>query len=146
MMPLPVTAQSFTDYNKAPVLAYNCYLFTTGKIEVNTLIAPTLNNLPDADMRFAVAIDDEQPQVFQIPRISITGTGDNQAWSQSVINSIRVCKTEHTIQTRGYHKVKIFMMDPVVTLQRIVLNTGGLKKSFFFPPESSFYSVKNDTK
>ena len=145
MMPLPVTAQSVSDYNKAPVLEYTCYLFTTGKIEVNTLIAPTLNNLPDADMRYAVAIDDEQPQVVQIPRISITGTGDNQAWSQSVINSIRVCKTEHAIKAQGYHKVKIFMIDPVVTLQKIVLNTGGLKKSFFFPPESAFYSVKNDT-
>ncbi|MBP1640490.1 MAG: Immunoglobulin I-set domain protein [Bacteroidetes bacterium] len=146
MIPLPVTAQSFTDFSKAPVLEYNCYLFTTGKIEINTLIAPTLNNRFDADMRFAVAIDNEQPQIVQIPRISITGSGDSQVWSQSVINSIRVCKTEHNIRTRGYHKVKIFMMDPVVVLQRIVINTGGIKPSFFFPPESFYNNIKNDTK
>ena len=136
MMPLPVTTPSFTDLKNAPTLEYNCYLFTTGKIEINTLIAPTLNCLPDADMRFAIAIDDEQPQIVQIPRISITGLSDNQGWSQSVINNIRVCKTKHNIKTKGYHKVKVYMIDPVVTMQRIVINTGGLKQSFFYPPES----------
>jgi hypothetical protein len=136
MMPMPITAPSFTDLRNAPTLEYDCYLFSTGKVEINTLIAPTLNCLPDADMRFAIAIDDEQPQVVQIPKIYIAGSKDDQAWSQSVINNIRICKTEHNIQTSGYHKIKIIMMDPVVTLQRIVINTGGLKPSFFFPPES----------
>lgn len=140
MIPWPMTAHCFTDLKNAPTLEYNCYLFSTGKVELNTLIAPTLNCLPDADMRFAVAIDDEQPQIVQIPRISINGSQDNADWSQSVINNIRVCKTWHTIAKAGYHKVRIIMIDPVVTLQRLILDTGGLKPSFFYPPESPYFT------
>lgn len=137
MMPIPVTAQSFTDLKNAPALEYDCYLFSTGKIEINTLIAPTLNCLPDADMRFAIAIDDEQPQVVQVPKINIVGSKDDPEWSKSVISNIRVCKTSHSISQSGYHKIKVIMMDPVVSLQRIIINAGGLKPSFFFPPEST---------
>ena len=137
MMPLPATAQSTTDLKQAPYIEYTCYLFTTGKVAVNTLIAPTLNCLPDADMRFAVAIDNEQPQVIQIPRISINGAKDNQVWSESVINNIRVCTTQHTIEKAGYHTVRIYMIDPVVVLQKIVIDTGGLKPSFLYPEESN---------
>lgn len=140
MMPWPVTAKSFTDLHNAPTLEYTCYLFSTGKIELNTLIAPTLNCLPDADMRFAVAIDNEQPQIVQIPRISVNGAHDDATWSQTVINNIRVCKTEHLIQRPGNHIIRIFMIDPIVTLQRLVLDTGGLKPSFFYPPESPYFT------
>lgn len=142
MMPFPATAKSFIEIAHAPYLEYNCYLFTTGNIELNTLIAPTLNCLPDADMRFAIAIDDEQPQTVQIPRISINGAKDNQVWSQSVIDNIRVCKTFYDIKKQGYHTIKIYMIDPGVVIQRIILNTGGLKPSFFFPPESLFLPDK----
>jgi hypothetical protein len=136
MMPIPVTAPVFTNPKNAPTLEYECYLFSTGKVEINTLIAPTLNCLPDGDMRFAIAIDDEQPQIVNIPRISINGVRDNEAWNQSVIDNIRVCKTTHEINKAGYHTIKIFMIDPIVTIQRLVVNTGGLKSSFFYPPES----------
>jgi hypothetical protein len=136
MMPLPVTAGSFPDPAHAPVLEYGCFLFTTGEVTVNTLIAPTLNCLPDADMRFAVAIDDQKPQVVEIPRISINGSRDNQTWSESVVNNIRICPTRHSIGHAGYHTIRIYMIDPDVVIQRIVVDTGGLQPSFFYPPES----------
>jgi hypothetical protein len=36
----------------------------------------------------------------------------------------------------GYHTLRIYMMDPIIVLQKIVINTGGLHPSFLFPPES----------
>lgn len=136
MMPMPDTACSVTDLSKAPYLQYSFYLFSKGSIEVDALIAPTLNNLPDGGMRFAVAFDDQPAQVVSIPKISIAGENDDRSWSQSVINNIRVCKTKFLNTTEGYHTLRIYMMDPIVVLQKIVINTGGLQPSFLFPPES----------
>ena len=136
MMPMPDTARSVSDLSKAPYLQYGFYLFSKGPIEVDALIAPTLNNLPDAGMRFAVAFDDQPVKVVSIPKISIAGENDDRSWSQSVINNIRVCKTKFMNTKAGYHTLRIYMVDPIVVLQKIVINTGGLQPSFLFPPES----------
>lgn len=136
MMPQPATAVSITDLSQSPYLEYKCYFFTTGEVTVHTLIAPTINCIPEASLRFAVAIDDEQPQTVEIPKISISGQNDNFAWSKSVIDNIRVKTTTHRIDKEGYHTIRIYMIDPIVVLQRIVIDTGGLQRSFLFPPES----------
>jgi hypothetical protein len=136
MMPMPDTAASITDLSKAPYLQYDFYLFSKGPIEIDALIAPTLNNLPDAGMRFAVAFDDQPAQVVSISKISIAGENDDRSWSQSVINNIRVCKTKFLNTMEGYHTLRIYMIDPIVVLQKIVINAGGLQPSFLFPPES----------
>lgn len=136
MMPVPDTTASTTDLSKAPYLEYSFYLNTKGPIDVNTLIAPTLNCLPDAGLRFAVAFDNQPAQIVSIPKIDITGEDDNAAWSRSVIDNIRVCTTKFINERPGYHTLRIYMIDPIVVLQKIVINTGGLKSSFLFPPES----------
>jgi len=60
----------------------------------------------------------------------------NQDWEHSVMNNARVAKSNHAINTPGWHTLKIWMVDPGVVVQKIVVDCGGLKASYLGPPES----------
>ena len=57
-------------------------------------------------------------------------------WEKSVSDNFRVGKSHHTLTHPGYHTLKIWMVDPGVVLQKIVVNAGGVKPSYLGPPES----------
>ncbi len=61
----PVDVQA-TPGKDSPCLEYKMYLFSTGKVEVESMVGPTLNFLPGRPLRYAVSFDDETPQVVTI--------------------------------------------------------------------------------
>jgi hypothetical protein len=132
----PVTAPSVIPPENSPHLEYKMYLFSTGPVEVTSIIAPTLNFVPGRGLRFAVSFDDEPPQmVTAVPKGFIVDNGVRD-WEQSVRDNCREIKSTHTIDKPGEHTLKIWMVDPAVALQKIVVNTGGVKPSYLGPPES----------
>ena len=56
-------------------------------------------------------------------------------------NACRIVRSTHTLSSAGYHTLKIWMVDPAVVLQKIVVDLGGLKPSYLGPPESYRYSA-----
>lgn len=130
MIARPGTAESAAG-EKAPTLEYKMYLFTAGPVKVNTIVAPTLNFVPGRGLRFAVSFDGETPQV-----VDALADNSQQAWEESVRNGVRTVQSAHTIAAPGYHTLKIRMVDPAVAIQKIVVDTGGLKPSYLGPPES----------
>ena len=132
----PVTAASVTPPENSPHLEYKMYLFSTGQVEVTSIIAPTLNFVPGRGLRFAVSFDDEAPQILTaVPKGFFVDNGVRD-WEQSVRDNCREIKSTHTIAAPGEHTLKIWMVDPAVALQKIVVNTGGLKPSYLGPPET----------
>ena len=133
---LPVTAQSVTPPAGSPSLEYRMYLFTAGDVRVNSILSPSLNFDPARGVRLAVSFDDQAPQVVEaIPQKYVAGDR-NRDWEESVKNSSRVVQSTHKIDGPGYHTLKIWMVDPAVVLQKIVVNLGGMKPSYLGPPES----------
>jgi hypothetical protein len=141
MSVFPVTAPSMTPPKDSPCLEYQMYLFSTGKAEVDTIMGPTLNFVPGRGLRFAIAFDDQAPQI--VDAIGPLAGRDNlpRDWETIVKDSARHVKTSLDVTSPGYHTLKIWMVDPAVVLQKVVVNMGGLKPSYLGPPESYHASV-----
>ena len=112
------------------------YLFSTGVLEVEATVGPTLNFVPGRGLRYAVSFDDEAPQIITIVPANFSAQNGNRNWEASVRDNCRKIKSTHQIKKPGYHTLKVWMVDPAVALEKIVINTGGVKPSYLGPPES----------
>ncbi len=131
MSVFPVSDKSFANVKDAPYLEYKVYLFNTGKISADSIFAPTWAFTPGRGLRYAIAVDDETPQV-----IDVLSDRSDAAWEESVRSEMRKASSQHSISNTGEHSVRIYAIDPGLTLERIVLNTGGLVPSYLGPEES----------
>ena len=134
----PVDAAPLTPGSGAPSLDYRMYLFTPGAAAVKLTVAPTLNFQPNRPLRVAVSIDDEAPQVVTLVPANFSANNGNREWEASVRNNARFSTTSHPIAAAGYHTLKIWMVDPAVVVQKIVVDTPESVKapSYLGPPES----------
>jgi hypothetical protein len=132
---LPMTVPSVTP-PQAPCLEYKVYLFSPGPATVLSIVSPTLNFVPGRAVRYAVSFDDEMPEVIDIVPADFDARNGNREWEESVRNACRVVRSAHTLSGPGYHTLKIWMVDPAVVLEKIVIDLGGLKPNYLGPPES----------
>jgi hypothetical protein len=131
MSVFPVTAESVTPTRDSPRLEYKLYLFDPRTVEVEAILAPTLNFVPGRGVRYAISFDDEVPQV-----IDALAENSVEAWGTSVKDSVRKVRSTHVLAKSGYHTLKFWTVDPGVVLQKLVVNLGGVKPSYLGPPES----------
>jgi hypothetical protein len=111
-------------------LEYDIHLFTAGTIQVIAYLSPTLN-FNDAGLRYAVSIDGGEPQIIDIHR-----EYTNRDWERWVSNNVIHSSSSHEIKKSGNHVLEFWSVDPGVVLQKIVVDTGGLKPSYLGPPQS----------
>src|SRR6185295_9573157 len=117
-------------------LEYQIWFRNVGEFQLETIIAPSLNFDPNRGVRFGISFDDEPPQIINVvPQGYKAGDGVRD-WEESVRNGVRKLRSAHTISTAGSHTLKFWMVDPGVVLEKLVVNTGGVKPSYFGPPES----------
>ena len=131
---MPVTAGTQTPGGNAPHLEYEVYTYDTGKIVLKTYLSPTLNFHNDDGLKYAISIDDEQPQTITINK------DDNniRIWEGWMANNIINKTSTHHIATTGKHTIKYWMVSPAVVVQKIVGDMGGLKESYLGPPETRY--------
>jgi hypothetical protein len=133
---MPVDAPAATPGKDSPCLEYKMYLFNTRTVQVVAVTSPVLNFMPGRDIRYAVSFDDEPPQTMTLVPQKYTAGNGNADWENSVKNNARVAKSTHEVGAPGWHTLKLWMIDPGVVLQKIVVNTGGLRRNYLGPPES----------
>ena len=136
--PFPVTTSMQTPSGNNPHLEYNMYLFKPGEVKVDLYFSPTLNfeNSPNG-IRYAISIDDEKPQVVNMTsNPNPPDLNRDPVWNKWVSNNINIQTTKHKIDEPGEHTLKFWMVDPGVVLQKIVVDGGGVKESYFGPTES----------
>ena len=135
--PVPVTAKSRTPEGDNPRLEYSMHLFSSGKVKVNVYLSPTQNFHSTQGLRYAISFNKETPQIINIhEKDTVPDWKYPPAWNQAVGENIKVVTSEHLLKKPGEHVLKFWMVDPGIVLQKIVVDTGGVKPSYLGPPES----------
>ena len=112
-------------------LDYTVQLQSQAALKVHAFLAPSLDFQPQAPLRYAIAFDDEPPQIVQI-----NAERAERTWARRVSDGVAVLVTEHAALTPGTHTLRFWPLDAGVVLQRLVVDAGGLKPSYLGPPES----------
>lgn len=153
----PTTAPNSTPEN-APRLEYKIFLPEAGPAKVLLGILPTQDVNPGRGLRIAVSIDNAEPIIIDarkgyhdefkeytpenlsrskvlkpLPELGHnyalisrgkprrTEVFDNQRWLDSTLD----------VKTPGLHILKIYMVDPEVVLERIIINPNDIYPSYF---------------
>ncbi|GLB44507.1 putative glycosyl hydrolase family 115 [Lyophyllum shimeji] len=126
-----------------PSLEYDFYAFNTvgnsGNLTLTTYASPSWNaGEANRPLAFAVQLDGGAPQTQQfIPQPPPGGV--SAAWGGPdgfVANSIVSVVTKFTGVKPGAHTLKITAIEPAVVIQKLVIDTGGVRPSYLGPPES----------
>ena len=130
----PTTAPSVaTDalVTAAPRLEYRLDVRKAGAATVTVNLVPTFPVVDGGSLRVAVGLDDTPPQ-----RVSVDAVVDSRAWAQGVLDNTIVGTTKLDVPRAGAHVLKLYMVDPGVVVDRVVLDLGGLRPSWLGPPET----------
>jgi hypothetical protein len=137
MTPWPVDAASQTPGGDSPRLEYQLTLTSSGPVTVSTMLQPRNNVLPTNGLRYAISIDDAAPQIVNVT--AATGADDggmNRQWERNTSDNTTITWTTHEVAAPGVHTLKLWMVDPTVIVQKLVVETEALPYSYLGPPES----------
>ncbi|WP_295230756.1 glycosyl hydrolase 115 family protein [uncultured Chryseobacterium sp.] len=113
-------------------LEYDINFESKGEFEVQLLLAPTLNFNHNKGLRYEISFDGQAPQV-----VNFNGhyKGELGRWqSEHIIRSM----TKHQIAQPGKHTLRFRVLEPGIVLEKILIDTGGLKPSYLGAPESEY--------
>lgn len=137
----PTAPQQRTAGRNTPRLEYDFYTFEQGSVDVYTYVLPTFvtsndrgyagHEATNIETKYGVCID-EGP----VMNPSTSSFEYAQIWYESVLKNCRVNKTTLHIDKPGRHTVKIICGDAGTVLQKIVLDFGGMKRSYYGPAPS----------
>lgn len=133
----PVTAPPFKpdDLEEAPSLSYDFYAATEGEATLHFYCLPGQPINANYQLRFAVSIDGGKPEIVNV-KLKKTMDEHNGEWQKNVLRAATIPSCQMNIPVSGKHTLKITMVDPGVVIDKIVMDVGGLKPSYFGPPET----------
>ncbi|HTN22261.1 MAG TPA: glycosyl hydrolase 115 family protein [Pelobium sp.] len=131
---VPVTMPSAELKTNSPHLTYKINCQDTGLVKLKLYLSPTIDFLDKGGLLYAVSFDDEKPQIINL------NEKDNirmYARDPLLANNIKEMSLSHRFAKGGSHKVKFWRIDPGVVLQKLVIDSGGLKDSYLGAPVTS---------
>ena len=133
---MPVTAKSVAPPENSPCLEYKMYLFSPEEVTFYGIVGPSLNFDPTRGTHLAVSIDDQDPKVIEILPQDFNAGNSNRKWEDSVRNYCYTLQTALNVSGKGYHTLKIWMVDPDIVVQKNGLDLSGWNPCYLGPPES----------
>lgn len=119
----------------APGLEYDFYTFTATKMaNVTLILSQSLNTNSKRPLKYAITIDNHPPKI--IPYIHDQANGEMPVgWEKAVSDAAWTSATTFDLAA-GSHVLKFWALEPGVILQKIVVDLGGVRRSYLGPPES----------
>lgn len=121
-----------------PCAEYDFYAFDTGSVDVYTYVLPTFPLHADRDFRIGENTNTDTKYSVQIDDGALATPSSShveysQVWFESVLRNCAVNKSTLHIDKPGRHTLRIRVGDPGIVLQKIVLDFGGMKRSYLGP-------------
>ncbi|MBX2963848.1 MAG: glycosyl hydrolase 115 family protein [Cyclobacteriaceae bacterium] len=135
----PVNIQTQRLDKTSPRLEYDFTVFKTGEVKIGVYISPTQDFKKQDGLKYAISIDDEEPQIINANEGEITPDYKYADWwMKSVADHIKIRTSNHNIIKPGQHTLKLWTIDSGIVFQKIVIDAGGLRQSYLGPPESLY--------
>ena len=130
----PNKAMTFENLkNDSPALEYRFEVFDSAEFTANFYLIPTQPLVPGNGLRFAFAVDDNAPQIVAVDKDTEVSS---PTWANNILNETTVGAAKIKLE-KGAHILRIFAVDTGVVLDKIVLNAGEMKTSYFAPTETT---------
>ncbi|MFJ8109521.1 glycosyl hydrolase 115 family protein [Streptomyces sp. NPDC096132] len=138
---VPSTAAPVTGEfaSRAPELRYRVRFTSTGAFPVTVFRLPSLDER--GARRLAVGLDDQPVTVLTGQNIATGNRGD--AWARNVEEGVEKLTATVTVGEPGEHVLRVFMVDPGIAVDQIVVDTGGVPAAAYLAPPESYHPVFN---
>ena len=131
---LPTTIDSndsVTDIlDGSPLLEYDIHTFSGGEFTLDFNCIPSNPINADYGQRIAIAVDDGKPIIA------------SPSERGNVMDNLLKITANLDMGNRGNHTLKVWMVDPGIVIDKIIMSTGGVKESYLGPPESLYRSAR----
>lgn len=133
--------KNFDEAGNGPSLMYRVFIRHGGEYTLRVITAPT-NNLEDGrNMRYAVSVDENEPEMVSTLLDEHYNIGAGHArsrdWAEGVLNNCHYGENRMKLEP-GLHTIRVFGVEAGLVLQKLVLyKEGAMKESYFGPTESS---------
>ena len=117
--------------NKSPKAEYDFYTFNGGKATVYVYALPLFPIDSRHDTRFGIMIDNGMVQWMTTSSKEYSGQWRRNVFQNSAINSANMY-----VGKPGLHTFKLICADPGMIIQKVVIDFGGMKRSYLGPKET----------
>jgi hypothetical protein len=136
----PVTLKTQTPGPTAPRVEYKFTVFGAGDLIIDTYMSPTQDFNKQGGLKYAIAVDDEKPQIVNLNEGETKPDWEYpEWWTKSVGNHIKIKQTHHKTNVAGAHTLKLWIVDPGIVFQKFVINRDGKPKTSYFGAPESLY-------
>ncbi|KAH7093799.1 hypothetical protein FB567DRAFT_567057 [Paraphoma chrysanthemicola] len=136
LKPWPATMGS-QSASTGPALKYNVFTTTTAaKAKIVFMMSASHNHDPTRPLKFAWSVDGSEAKEVRFA-LANPVYKESSAWRKAVVENGWTAEVllDGGIKA-GEHEIKVWLLEPGVVLQRIVVDVGGLKPSALGPLES----------
>jgi hypothetical protein len=129
-----------TPGSNSPYLEYNVFIKTAGDIDVVTQWAPTTGAEYDyiTRLRYGISFNDTTKIVHTLPPdFAVSSETIESSWADGVEDAVRtsttrnggICYSKHTVSSSGLYRLRIYMVDDGLVLQKILIGTKSLERA-----------------
>ena len=122
-----------------PRVEYDFYTFNAGMVDVYTYVLPNfplhterdfqMSEHTNSDTKYSICIDEGS-----IATPTTSAVEFSQAWYESALRNCRVNKSTLYVASPGRHTLQLRCGDPGTMVQKIVIDMGGMRRSYLGPP------------